>query len=74
VRIETADSGLARRDATLVKQPASVLIDEGAVLIPADDCAGQALATTPPHHAATPSAARTNPDRPGLASVAGPPR
>jgi hypothetical protein len=34
--LEPADSDLARRDATFVKQPAPVLIDEGPVLVPAD--------------------------------------
>jgi hypothetical protein len=35
--LEPADSDLARRDATFVKQPASVIFDHGSVGIPADD-------------------------------------
>jgi len=35
--LEPADSDLATRDATFIRQPAPVLIDEGTVLVPADD-------------------------------------
>jgi len=35
--LEPADSDLARRDATFVKQMASVVIDHGPELVPADD-------------------------------------